>query len=86
VYETAEPESLGTFSDIELVRSLTDEWELVTGLAIATEEAASKMSDHGHPEDAETLVRAFYLALALNELGYDLEHYLPGMPVHALGR
>ncbi|MDA8743708.1 hypothetical protein N9N28_03640 [Rubripirellula amarantea] len=40
VYETAEPESLGTFSDIELVRSLSDEWELVTGLAIATEEAA----------------------------------------------
>ena len=86
IYDKIEPEWTGTFSDADLVHNLKDEWDLAVGLVIAAEEASILLHDHGHPENADTLVRAYYLALALNTLGYDLEYYLPGMPVNALGR
>ncbi|WP_145175467.1 hypothetical protein [Rubripirellula lacrimiformis] len=86
IHDAIQPEWTGSFSDAELVSALTAEWELAAGVAIAADEAALLMLEHGHAHDAPALVRAYYLAVALNTLGYDLEHYLPGMPVHALGR
>lgn len=86
IHDDIEPAWIGTFSDAEFVRTLSKEWDLAVGVAIAADEASLMMVEHGHHDDAPVLARAYYLALALNTLGYDLEYYLPGIPVNALGR
>ena len=84
VFDKITPEATGTFADADHVQSITKEYALAAGVAIAADEAAVMLEEHGHPDDASTIVRAYYFALALNTLDYNLEHYLPGMPVHAL--
>lgn len=85
VYWKIEPEWVGTFSDADQVQQLSDEYAIAASMAIAVEEAAITLKEHGHPEYASPMVRAFYFGLALNTLGYDLECCMPGIPVHALG-
>jgi len=84
VFEKIEPEWRGTFSDADQVRLLKDDYALACGVAIAVEDASIMIEEHGHSADAETLIRAYYLAIALATAGFDLEHYLPGFPIHSL--
>ncbi|QDS92490.1 hypothetical protein FF011L_12330 [Roseimaritima multifibrata] len=86
VYEKIKPESQGSFSDEDQERLLKDDYALACGVAIAVEDASILMEDHGHADDAESLTRAYYLAIALKSADFDLEHYLPGFPVHCMER
>lgn len=80
VYQNITPETDGSFDDANEVHDLTEQYSIAAGVAIAAEEAAAMMSEHGHPENADPAIRAYYFALALSILGYDLEHYLRAIP------
>ncbi len=78
-------EQNGTFTDADQAQLLIDEYKLAIAVAIAGKGSSMLVDEHGHSSDASTMIRAYYFALALNTLEYDLEHYLPGVPVHVLG-
>tara|TARA_R110002049_G_scaffold309101_1_gene516869 strand:+ start:8008 stop:8472 length:465 start_codon:yes stop_codon:yes gene_type:complete len=84
VYDKTTPADTSCAAETDQMRSTLHEYDLAVSVAIAAAEASSLLVEHGHSDDAGTLVRAYYLAVALNTLDYDLEHYLPGMPVLAL--
>ncbi|MEO1530483.1 MAG: hypothetical protein AAFX06_34270, partial [Planctomycetota bacterium] len=66
------------------VRLLEQDWHVAATLAIAIEDAALQLQEHGHTDSCPTIVRSFYLALTLRDNGLDLEYLLPGFPVVAL--
>lgn len=84
VFEKVELETSGTFADTDQVRLLKDDYALACGMAIAAEDAALAMEEQGLDDDAETVLRVYYLVIALAATGFDLEYYLPGFPVHSL--
>lgn len=84
VFEKVELETSGTFADTYQVRLLKDDYALACGMAIAAEDAALAMEEQGLDDDAETVIRVYHLVIALAATGFDLEHYLPGFPVHSI--
>lgn len=84
VFDTTPCEWTGTFADRDRVALLEHDWHVAATLAIAIEDAALHIQEHGHADTCPTIVRSFYLALTLRDNGLDLERLLPGFPVLAL--
>lgn len=73
---------LSSSSDADQVRLLHHDWTIAANTAIAIELASQMIEEQGHPKECRALVRSFYLAIGFQELDFDYEQLMPGIPVH----